>query len=136
MGGSRPGAAAKMETIMAVRKLADGKWLIDIYENGRHGKRYRSVFYGTEYEANIAERDLKKELGAVVNSTATIAGLIEPYLDWAQKHLAEKTYIEKYRMINGPVLSYFGKYSTGQITKRVLENYKTVRLNEIGKKHR
>lgn len=39
-------------------------------------------------------------------------------------------------MINGAILSFFGKYKPGQITKRILEDYKNHRLAAIGKKHR
>lgn len=121
---------------MAVRKLADGKWQIDIYEDGRKGRRIREVFYGTESAANLYERERKTLLGVPVPDTSTIAGIIAPYLEWVKNHQAERTYDDKYWMLNGAILTFFGKLRPGEITKRVIENYKKHRLATIGNKNR
>jgi integrase/recombinase XerD len=125
-----------METAMSVRKLADRKYQIDIYENGRKGKRIREVFYGTETEANLYERETKAMLGIPIADTSVIAGIIAPYLEWVNNHQAKRTYDDKFWMLNGAILTFFGKYRPGQITKRIIENYKNQRLAAIGKKHR
>jgi len=46
-----------VEKIMSIRKSADGKYQIDIYENGRKRKRVREIFYGTEQD-NICKSPL------------------------------------------------------------------------------
>jgi len=121
---------------MSVRKLGEGKWQIDVYVNGRKGKRIREVYYGTESEANEYERETKAMLGIPAADTSVVGGIIAPYLEWVNNHQAERTYTEKHRILNGPILTFFGKYHPGQITKRLLENYKSKRLDDIGKKHR
>lgn len=80
---------------MSVRKLAEGKWQIDVYENGREGKRIREVYYGTESEANEYEREMKTMLGIPAADTSVVAGIIAPYLEWVKNHQAERTYNDK-----------------------------------------
>ena len=121
---------------MSIRKLADGKWQIDVYENGRRGKRYRTVFYGTEYEANIAEREEKMALGVAPASPDIIAGIVGPYLEWVRNNQSPMTYRDKYRMLNGPLLSFFGKFRPARINRHLIEDYKNYRLKTIGKKYR
>lgn len=75
-------------------------------------------------------------LGIPAADTSVVAGIVEPYLEWVNNHQAERTYGEKFRILNGSVLTFFGKYHPGQITKRLIESYKTKRLDDIGKKHR
>ena len=88
---------------MSVRKLADGKLQIDIYENGRKGKRIREVFYGTESEANLYERETKALLGIPAANSSVVAGIIGPYLEWVQNHQSGRiTYREIFRSLNGP----------------------------------
>jgi len=124
-----------METAMSVRKLADGKYQIDVYENGRKGKRRRKVFYGTESEANLYERE-RKQLYGIVTDTSLIGSIIRPYLEWVQNHQAAMTYRDKFRMLNGPVLTFFGRYRPGHITPQLIETYKKKRIGDIGNKHR
>ena len=121
---------------MSVRKLADGKYQIDIYENGRKGKRIREIFYGTEHAANIYERERKLAAGIPVAGPDTIAAIVGPYLHWVKNNQSPVTYRDKYRHLHGPILTFFGKLKPGRITKKIIENYKNYRLTAIGKKHR
>jgi len=121
---------------MSVRKLAEGKWQIDIYENGRKGRRIREVYYGTEYEANLLEREMKVKYGVPSADVSTIAGIVAPYLVHVKNHQAARTYGEKFRMLNGPIFTFFGRVKPSGITPQFLEAYKNKRIGDIGKKHR
>jgi len=121
---------------MSIRKLEDGKYQIDVYEDGRKGGRIRKVFYGSVQDANLYERDLKAELGHAPAGTDTVAGIITPYLEWVKREQAPPTYLIKWRMLNGAILSFFGKYIPSRITKRVIESYKKTRVDTVGKKYR
>jgi len=121
---------------MSIRKLADGKWQVDVYEAGRKGKRIREVFYGTESEAHAYERDKKLVLGVPLAGPDIIAGIVGPYLEWVRNNQSPMTYHSKKLFLNGPILTFFGKYNPGRITRRILENYKTTRLDAVGKRYR
>jgi len=45
--------------------------------------------------------------GNIPKKTETIEHLIEPYLEWVKKHQAPSTYEGKYRLLYGPILSFF-----------------------------
>jgi hypothetical protein len=117
-----------MDTAMSVRKLAEGKYQIDIYENGRKGPRIRKVYYGTESEANIFELELKKSLGIMPKTNDTVEQIIGPYLEWVKNHQAADTYKGKYKLLNGPVLGFFGNFHPDLITDRHIDAYQVKRL--------
>ncbi len=121
---------------MSVRRIGENKYQIDVYEAGRKGKRIRKIIEGTEVDANQLERDIKLALGQTPYKTETIAALIEPYLEWVKTDQSDRTYTEKYKMLNGHILSFFGKFMPPEITRRHIDAYKKYRLDEIGKKHR
>jgi site-specific recombinase XerD len=119
-----------METVMSVRRLAEGKWQIDVYENGRKGQRIRKVYYGTEVRANLFELELKTTLGIMPKTDDTVGQIIAPYLEWVKKHQAEDTYKGKYKLLNGPILTFFRNYHPDLITDRNIDAYQTKRLAE------
>ena len=125
---------------MAIRKVRDDVWQIDI-SLGRE-KRVRLNFEGTEAEANIAHDEYKRELlhqnglDRPTYGKNTIGDLIEPHLVDVKMHKAIKTYVEKKRILQGPIMSMFRHQHLDFITPSLIEAYKKKRLKEIGKKHR
>lgn len=78
---------------MAVRPLAAGKWLVDVYPAGGKGLRTRRVVSGLYEEALDLERELtmgSAEFPATLRSP-TIGQLLPDYLAWARLHLAPAT---------------------------------------------
>jgi integrase/recombinase XerD len=119
---------------MAIRRRND-RWEIDI--SPRDGqKRQRIAFSGTEAEARILERELKKKLGRPVGGKETINGLVDDYLQWVQNNQASMTYRDKKRMFFGNLLAYFGPMYPDLITAQTIEGYKTKRLAKSGPRHR
>ncbi len=118
---------------MAVRRKGD-HWEIDIRQ-GRSG-RTRLVFRGTEEEAHVAERELRKKLGRPVGEKGTINALVDEYLEYVQNNQAPLTLREKRRMLFGKLLPFFGNMYPDLITSPIIEKYKTKRLAESGPKNR
>jgi integrase/recombinase XerD len=116
---------------MSIRPKGPDKWVIDI-TMGRK-RRYKETFKGTETEARIYERELKKALGKPVRDAETIAGMIEPYLEWSRLHDSEKTYKNKKRMLFSNILAYFGGLRPDLITRQTIEAYQQKRLEQIKK---
>jgi len=121
---------------MGVTKLAEGKFRIDLWPEGRRGKRKREVFYGTEAEANLYHKALKLEAGHKVNPTKTVGEIVGSYLEWVRMHQAERTYGEKFRILNGRITTFFGNMQPEFITRELIDEYKKKRLNESGRRHR
>lgn len=114
---------------MAIRKTGNKKYQIDIRQ-GRHGKRVRETFHGTESEARLYEIELKKQLHRPVRDSHAINEIAEEYIDHVRIHQAAKTYIEKKRMLFGSILSFFGNYHFDFITRQIIEAYKQKRLTD------
>ena len=115
---------------MSILKKGEGKFLIDIRQ-GRRGHRHREVFSGSEQEAAIYEQELKKQLGRPANNAITIADLVPLYLEWVQMQQSAKTFLDKKKMLEGPVLAFFGALHPDLITPNLQDAYKKKRLREI-----
>ena len=114
---------------MSILKKGENKFLIDIRQ-GRKG-RYREIFHGSEQEALIYEQELKKQLGRPTNNSITIADLVPLHLEWVQMQQAAKTFLEKKKMLEGPILAYFGQMHPDLITQTLQDIFKKKRLSEI-----
>ncbi len=114
---------------MSIRSKGKDKWLIDI-RLGRKA-RHRETFHGREDEAFIYERELKKQLGKPVRDNETIAGLIEPYLEWVKLHQSEKTFKDKKKMFFSKILLFFGNMYPDFINTTLMEQYEKKRIEDI-----
>ena len=117
---------------MSVRFLGKNKkgedtWQIDI-TMGRAARKKKS-YVGTKEEAHLLELYLKKELGVKAVVRNTINDLVHDYLEYVRVNQAEKTYIEKRRMLYGKVLSFFGSMYFDFINKETIEAYKKKRVD-------
>lgn len=115
------------------RKFKNGyKWCVDVlFPNGR---RYRRVI-GTKKQAEKVQKKLESEIVEGkwdVRETEDIpfAQLVDEYLEYAKTNKAKSTYsINKYR-IEAHLLPYLGNIPLSQITKQMVDNYKTMRVKE------
>ena len=119
---------------MAVKKLNDGKYQIDIRLGRKARKRF--VFYGTLEEAHIVEIKTKKQLGKPVADSNTICEIAKSYIEYVRLHQAETTHRDKKRMLFGQLLGFFGNFHFDFITRDIIEAYKKKRIGEAGKIHR
>ncbi len=105
------------EALMTGRiSLPDGRGLADV------GLTEADIYY---------ELELRKQLGKPVRSTETVAGLIEPYLEWVRLHQAEKTYRDKKKMLFAHLLGFFGNMYPDFIDRSLVDAYKQKRIAEI-----
>ena len=116
------------------KKSGEDKWQIDI-TRGR-GFRMKKTFIGTEVEANTLHIRMRKQLGKPARETYTVNELALDFLDYVRDHQADKTYIEKKRMLMGHLLSFFGEYHLDFITRAIIDAYKAMRISTAGKIHR
>ncbi|MBF0330245.1 MAG: tyrosine-type recombinase/integrase [Nitrospirae bacterium] len=118
---------------MAIRKISDNKWWIDI-SMGRKA-RHREVFLGTQYEANEYEIQLKKALGhQQIFHNKSIGALAELYLQWVKNHQSPKTYSDKRKVFYTHLIPFFGAYHPSLISKPLLESYKMRRKETVDTK--
>lgn len=119
---------------MAIRPYRNlpNKWHIDV-TLGRQA-RYRLVFEGTREEATIAEIQAKKKLGKEINAKTTIASFFVEYLEHVKLHSKDKTYRDKYKMLYGAIIPYFGNFYPDLITGSDIEAYQIKRKTEIKSK--
>ena len=88
---------------MSVRLTPAGKWIIDYYPDGRHGKRVRLTFPESYPESQIREierdaRELARKIrnaGTVAGPSATINELVPDYLTWVDLHRRKTTADER-----------------------------------------
>lgn len=120
---------------MAIRKKSATKWIIDIRQ-GR-GKRTRFTITGTEAEARIVEIATRKNLNLpAAQGPNTISDLADQYISFVRINQSPYTHRDKRRMLFGPILSFFGKYTFDIISRQTIENYKAQRLDMSGPIHR
>lgn len=118
---------------MSLKKIDENKYLIDV-RRGRKGKRYREVFHGSEKEAEIYERNVKKELGIQkVFERLTTGALYAEYIDYVKVHRGKKTYDLKKITFETPgrLLDTFGNMFIDAIPYFMFTKYKERRLEEI-----
>lgn len=115
------------------------QWMIDV-SLGR-GRRHRFVFDGTRAEAQEVHDMYKgkyhrEKHHQIVGGTLT--ELAPGYLKHVQLHLAKRTYGERWRMLYGAVLPFWGGMRFDFITPELVEGYKQVRLEQMtrGRGHR
>ena len=117
---------------MSIRELIPNKkYFIDISQ-GRKGQRIQRVFYGTEVEANIAYTCLRKYLKKPDRDSLIISDIIPDYLEWVKLQQSHKTYIEKARMLNGKISSFFGNLHFDFVNNDIINRYKSKRIAESG----
>jgi len=119
---------------MAIRQR-NGRWEIDISPRAGQ-KRQRIAFKGTEAEARILEREIRKKLGRPVGGKETINGLVDDYLQYVKNNQADKTFRDKKRMFFSNLLAFFGPMYPDLISTQTIERYKTRRLAKSGPKNR
>lgn len=114
---------------MAVRKLADGKYQIDYYPEGRKGKRIVRIFYGTEAEAYYEERSLRRQHGppVAILVNPTIAQIATEFLEWVKANRAARTYADMARCFDKTLTPFFGAKPISRLTQTLITAFKLAR---------
>lgn len=119
---------------MSVRryKERENQWMVDI-SLGR-GNRPRFVFEGTRAEAHalhdMVKRRLQRETRRRIMG-GTLSELAPKYLEHVKLHWATRTYSDRWRILYGAVLPFWGAMTFGSITPELVESYKHMRLKQI-----
>lgn len=127
---------------MAVRKIGENKYQLDISAGRGSTNRWRPTFIGTEEEALAAHDEYKREflkdrgIDRPIHEKNTFASLVDDHLEWVKTHFKPKTHIEKKRMLRGALLGFFSKSYFDFLTASMIEQYKRYRLDQIGPKNR
>ncbi len=115
---------------MPIRKR--GKtWSVDVYLP--NGKRYRKTV-GTKKQAEELENKITAEVvtgkWSLRGKDITFDELLPEYFEYSKASKAESTHAnDKYR-IEAHLLPYFGKYTLKDITPRMIDRYKAMRVRE------
>lgn len=117
-----------------MRTINEGTHTIDLYPEGRRGKRHRETFHGTREEALGYERELYLAFHkAPKPHNKTVNDIAPDYLEWVKMHRSEKTHKDQRKMLYKNLLLFFGQMQPDRITKMVIQAYKKKRT-EDGKK--
>lgn len=110
---------------MAIKKLKNGKWELDIRDF--NGKRIRKKF-NKKIDAELLETEIKsnrnKGLSSVIDKSITIKDACEYFLEKHVKiHCKQKTYDEGKIIVNSKIIPYFGNMKLCNLTKVHVENF-------------
>ena len=122
---------------MSVRRTPAGKWIIDYYPDGRHGKRVRLTFPDSYPEEQIREieRDARKlatqirNAGTVAGPSATINELVPDYLAWVDLHRRKTTANERRYTIKH-IQNILGYVRASRVSSNHVQIYQGKRKSE------
>ena len=118
-----------------MRTKNESTHIIDLYPEGRHGKRHREIFHGTIDEALVYERELYLAFHkAPKPHNKKVNEIYEEYLEWLRLHRADKTYTDQRKMLYKNLLPFFGSMQPDRITKSFIQAYKAKRTDDGKKK--
>lgn len=124
---------------MSIRRLATGKYLIDLTwtENGRK-RRLRRQFFGTLKDARKLEAELKNQarLGDLMsrNNEPESIGFTDFAWEWHETYVkannreCEQKTKEIYLRVH--LIPFFGRLSLDEVSKRDIERFKAQKLRE------
>ncbi len=117
---------------MSVRQIAESKFIIDYYPDGRKGKRVRKVYTLPSREiAETIERDLvslnKKSNPLQSSDLATIDSLFPAYLKWFAKHRAASTLLDVENTYTKHISRIMGSVKVHDLKTTHISLYKNIR---------
>lgn len=112
---------------MSVRHLHDDVWRIDISLPNRE-RFYKNIHVKSKLEAVLVEQEYRKSLGRTMGDVYSVSSIAPHYLDYVKSHQSERTYKDKFRMLNAEILPYFGRFMPDYITTLMIADYKKKRL--------
>ena len=121
---------------MSVKKhpTKAGHYIIDCRPDGYKGTRLRLPFKGSELEAIEFERGImmanKPTCGKVAPS---ISDIVPDWLEFYKNNKLENTYKDANTCMKH-LLPFFGKYRPNHLTRGLIEQYKTIRLESVKKR--
>jgi site-specific recombinase XerD len=120
---------------MTVRHIKDNTWQVDI-RLGRKDRFRKFIIAGSRLEAVLIEQSMRKQLGKLASDVCSFNMIAGKYLEHVKNHQSPKTYYDKFRMVNGVILPYFGNMLPDLVTPQVLSDFEKKRIEEIGPKNR
>lgn len=121
---------------MSVKKhpKKKGHYIIDCRPDGYKGTRLRLPFKGSELDALELERDLmmsnKPASGKVAPS---ITDIVPYWMEFYKNNKLANTYADANTCMKH-LLPFFGKYRPNHLTRTLIEQYKTIRLESVKKR--
>jgi integrase/recombinase XerD len=112
---------------MSVRHLHDDIWQVDISLPNRD-RFHKNIRAKSKLEAVMIEQEYRRELGRTLGDVYSINSIAQQYLDYVKNHQAERTYKDKFRMINAEIIPFFGNFMPDYITPILIESFKKKRL--------
>lgn len=118
---------------MAVRKIRNGVYEIDVSMGRDNTERYRKRHNCSEAEARLLEIKIRKNLRKPVKDPYIINEIADLYIGHVRMHQSKKTYKDKKRMLFENLLGFFGGLHFDYIDKNMIEDYKRHRLKKAGR---
>ncbi len=120
---------------MSVRQIAEDKYIIDYYPDGRKGKRVRKVYTLPSREvAEAIERDLvslnKNSKTSQSAGQATIDSLFPTYLKWCEQHKRETTVTDIESVYTNHISRVLGAVTVEKLRVGHINIYKRMRAGE------
>lgn len=116
---------------MAIKKLDDGRYEVDIRPCGREGRRIRKKFdrkaEAVAFERYVMANATKKEWASKRSDRRTLSQLVEIWWLYHGQNLKNGT-IEKRHLIK--TISAIGDITVNQLTKRTLMEHRSQRLTD------
>jgi integrase/recombinase XerD len=121
---------------MTVRKVRDNVYDVDIPMGGRSDRFRKRISASSDIEALAIETEFRRELGKQTVSPYTVAAIAGQYIPWMEMHQANKTAMDKKRMLYASILPFFGQLMPDRITPQAIQTYKEKRLSDGRKIYR
>ena len=120
---------------MSVKKhpSKNGHYIIDCRPDGYKGTRLRLPFKGAEAEAKIFEKEMMRANRPPSKVAPTISEIVPDWLDYYKNNRLHTTFLDAIASLKH-LQPFFGKYRPNYLTRGLIEQYKTLRLESVKKR--